>query len=622
MWSDNETSRDLIGFKVHADLIQEVVTDELLLPVTLGVFADWGNGKTSIMQMLTAQLSEIPDVAVIYFDAWLFEGYDDAKSALLSTILTQLSEHKNFPVELKSTAGKLMKKVNKMRVLKMGWDNVALPAILAYATGGATAVPSLLGLLGSLAGVGKGSGESNSKESIFSSESLNEDKPDDGIDPDVRTFRAEFGQLLKDSKFRSLVVMIDDLDRCSPERIVENLEAIKLFLNVKGSAFVIGADLRIVSHAISVRYGKTIAAANDGSQELDFSHQQIVRDYVEKLIQIPYHLPRLSPAEIETYMTLLFSERYLDEATFATCLDACDTLRRKNRFSSFGLAAVQTAVGPSKITDDLRTALNFVAGGASLITENLKGNPRQVKRFLNAFILRQKLAKVAQLRTCKDDVLLKLMLLEYANSPRFRELAKWQEEQQGRPEELRILENDGEETPNGWDGPKLKRWANMAPLLSGVDLSDYFWLARDKLGSSISGLSLIPPAVRAALEALLSSVGRKTAATLLAALEPDEIELLVDQIRKQLQRDSANSEGYNAFIECVTHLPQSLNTMIETFSILPPRDLPGWLPGKLELLRKNPAISDSEIIANFIEGLKNTVGTKAAIGGSIKRTRK
>ncbi len=622
VWSDNETSRDLIGFKVHADLIQEVVTDQLLLPVTLGVFADWGNGKTSIMQMLSAQLSEAPDVAVIYFDAWLFEGYDDAKSALLSAILTQLSEHKNFPADLKSRAGKLIKKVNKMRVLKMGWDNVALPAIMAYATGGATAVPSLLGLLGSLAGGCKSSGESDSKESIFSLESINEAKPGDDIDPDVRTFRAEFGQLLKDSKFKSLVVMIDDLDRCSPERIVENLEAIKLFLNVKGSAFVIGADLRIVSHAISVRYGKIIAAANDGSQELDFSHQQIVRDYVEKLIQIPYHLPRLSPAEIETYMTLLFSERLLDEASFTLCLDACNALRRKNRFSSFGLAAVQTAVGSSKIADELRTALNFVAGGASLITENLKGNPRQVKRFLNAFILRQKLAKVAQLETCKDDVLLKLMLLEYANSPRFRELAKWQEEQQGRPDELKLLESDGDETPNGWEGPKLKRWANMAPLLSGVDLSDYFWLARDKLGSSISGLSLIPPTIRMALEALLSPVGRKTAATLLTTLEPDEIEILADQLRKQLQRDSANTEGYNAFLECATHLPQSLNTMIEAFSILPPKDLPGWLPGKLELLRKKATTPNAEAIATFIENLKTTPGTKASTGGSIKRTTK
>jgi hypothetical protein len=56
MWSDNETSNDLIGFQVHADLVRSVVTDDKMLPVTIGVFGDWGGGKTSIMKMLQRDL--------------------------------------------------------------------------------------------------------------------------------------------------------------------------------------------------------------------------------------------------------------------------------------------------------------------------------------------------------------------------------------------------------------------------------------------------------------------------------------------------------------------------------------------------------------------------------------
>lgn len=70
---------------------------------------------------------------------------------------------------------------------------------------------------------------------------------------EVKDFREKFGELLRDSKFKSLVVLIDDLDRCSPDRIVENLEAIRLFLNVDKTAFIIGADPRIVRHGIAVR---------------------------------------------------------------------------------------------------------------------------------------------------------------------------------------------------------------------------------------------------------------------------------------------------------------------------------------------------------------------------------
>ena len=129
MWSDNETIDDLIGFRVHAELLREVVCDDSLLPVTIGVFGDWGSGKTSIMKMLEKELEKDERIAVVYFDAWLFEGYDDAKSALISSILKQLAKHKRFPPALKEKAAKLIGRVNWMRLLKMGWDNVALPAV-------------------------------------------------------------------------------------------------------------------------------------------------------------------------------------------------------------------------------------------------------------------------------------------------------------------------------------------------------------------------------------------------------------------------------------------------------------------------------------------------------------
>jgi predicted KAP-like P-loop ATPase len=74
MWSDNDTVEDLIGFRVHAELIQDVVEDDTILPVTIGVFGDWGSGKTSIMKMLQAELAKNEEVAVVYFDAWLGGG--------------------------------------------------------------------------------------------------------------------------------------------------------------------------------------------------------------------------------------------------------------------------------------------------------------------------------------------------------------------------------------------------------------------------------------------------------------------------------------------------------------------------------------------------------------------
>jgi len=536
MWSDNDTIEDLIGFRVHAELIRDVVGDDTVLPVTIGVFGDWGSGKTSIMKMLQADLAKNEQVAVVYFDAWLFEGYDDAKSALISSILKQLMENKRFPAELKDKAIKLIKRVNWMRLMKMGWDNVALPAVLAYATGGATAVPAVVA--GIKAVFGKA--EDNPLNSENAGKILREAEEDEITE--VKDFRDKFGELLRDSKFKSLVVMIDDLDRCSPDRIVENLEAIRLFLNVDKTAFIIGADPRIVRHGIAVRYHQALDAARTSpafGENPTESAEQLVRDYVEKLIQVPYQLPRLSPAEIETYLSLLFAKRDLPSEDFKACLADCEKLRASNRFGPFGLSDIQQALGSKPLPAVLKEALSFTAGAAHL------RNPRQVKRFLNAFVLRRKLAKVAKMDSMRDDVLLKLMLLEYSNETRFRELARWHEEQDETPKQIHDMEA-GKDWPKEWgEKDSLRRWVSMEPKLSSVDLSEYLWLVRDRLASSQIGLSLTPPVVKASYSALLSESGRKNAGSLLKGLRETEVDGLTDLLSKALQRDPKNAEAYN-----------------------------------------------------------------------------
>jgi KAP family P-loop domain len=586
MWSDNDTTEDLIGFRVHAELIRDVVGDDTVLPVTIGVFGDWGSGKTSIMKMLQAELTKNDQVAVVYFDAWLFEGYDDAKSALISSILKQLMENKRFPAELKDKATKLIKRVNWMRLMKMGWDNVALPAVLAYATGGATAVPAVVTGLKALFG----KTEENPLKSEEAEKVLKE--PEENEITEVKDFRDKFDELLRDSKFKSLVVLIDDLDRCSPDRIVENLEAIRLFLNVDKTAFIIGADPRIVRHGIAVRYHQALDAARTSpafGENPTEAAEQLVRDYVEKLIQVPYHLPRLSPAEIETYLSLLFAKRDLSAEDFKVCLADCEKLRAANRFGPFGLSDIQEALGSKPLPPVLKEALSFTAGAAHLITENLKGNPRQVKRFLNAFVLRRKLAKVAKMDTMRDDVLLKLMLLEYSNETRFRELARWHEEQDETPKQIHDMETD-KQWPKEWgEKDSLRRWVGMEPKLSPLDLSEYFWLVRDRLASSQIGLSLTPPAVKASYDALLSESGRKNVGGLLKGLREAEVDALTNLLSKALQRDSKNTEAYNAFLKVAETIPSTMDVFGTLIKNLPSDNLPGWLSGKLELLSKHNA---------------------------------
>ena len=68
MWSDKETTEDLLGYIVHASLIKNVVTNEKNLPITVGLYGDWGSGKSSILRILEQQLKEDNDTVVVYFD--------------------------------------------------------------------------------------------------------------------------------------------------------------------------------------------------------------------------------------------------------------------------------------------------------------------------------------------------------------------------------------------------------------------------------------------------------------------------------------------------------------------------------------------------------------------------
>ncbi len=47
MWSDKETSKDLLGYTVHAELLKGVVTNDKNLPITVGLYGDWGAGKST-----------------------------------------------------------------------------------------------------------------------------------------------------------------------------------------------------------------------------------------------------------------------------------------------------------------------------------------------------------------------------------------------------------------------------------------------------------------------------------------------------------------------------------------------------------------------------------------------
>lgn len=638
MWSDNETSEDLLGFQVHADLLIDVIEDDTVLPVTIGVFGDWGSGKSSILKIVQEKFKDNDDseknaeTLCIYFNGWTFEGYDDAKAALLGFILKELEGNKKLSKEVtdivNSKAKKLWKSINWMRGAGMVLKNVALPAVSAYFTGGLSLTPYIWEKLEEwrIDAPEKLMEKLASEEGQEVLQSLMKEHKDgkSNINP-VSEFRADFAELLEATNFRRLVVIIDDLDRCEPERIIENLEAIKLFVNVPKTAFVIGADPRIVKHAIEHKYGKSKSVQEDNSR--------IVKDYLEKLIQIPYSLPKLSEPEVETYISMLICKREIGSEKFKKILQDFQQFRIKDKYSAYGLANMEAQLD---ITDFEKVKSNVISIPAlvPLITQSLYGNPRQIKRFLNTYILRQRLSNVAKLEDFNSSILAKLMLLEYAEIRLFRQLFDWQLHQDGKPKQLSKLEEicENEKVKNKaqeidkieelreWSKERIIKWIRVEPKLTELDLRDYFWISRDNITASIAASSLISPIVKLLFKDLNREMPKGTRKEILKArfepLTPLERDSLLGLISNNLKKNPSEKFGFDLLNQMVEEgIDNVASYYIETLNFINKNKLDPAVGVSLKAFKNHPVLGD------FLDSYFSDNKTKASKAYNLK-TRK
>ena len=524
---------------------------------------------------------------------------------------------------------------------KVAVKTVGVPLAIAAMTGGIGAVPVAAAAVGSAVvnnALGK-KPEGDDKESPEINWSglieADAEKPDV---MSVRKFREEFEKMLAKTGISALIVLIDDLDRCLPERLIETLEAIKLFVAVPKTAFVIGADPRIVRHAIATRYVKRQLEHSAESADVRREEEGLVQDYLEKLIQVPYQLPRLSPSEIETYVNLLACEKLLDAKLVPAVLAAWRSTRAQNVYAPFTAEAIQKALpAGTQLPPRLKEQLDWSNAVATVITEGLKGNPRQVKRMLNAMSLRKELAAIAKI-SIKEEILAKLMVLEYSNLPLFQELNQWQAAEKGVPSRLKALETEAlkeedvseaappEDGLSRWRTPSMLSWLRMRPPLSGADLRDYFWLARDRTGSTLAGVTMVPPNVQLALRKLLSdNDGEKALGAKLAqGLSALELPMLLDLLKQEAEHHPDRLAPVGALHKlAIQKIAGAGAKLIETARSIPTASLLASVPHNIaELGQNEPQLRDSAVAALKEIAAQNTTKAGKAASKALESMQK
>ncbi|MFA7485615.1 MAG: P-loop NTPase fold protein, partial [Phycisphaerae bacterium] len=229
---------DILGLRPFADVIAGAALGTKG-PFTIGLYADWGEGKTSVLR-LAKELVEKNDekIVTVWFNAWQYGKEQHPLIPLVSTIAQAVNKKlkSNTKIESKLKSG-LSKMSRALRAIAYG-----------FSATGKVSVP----------GFGELEAGFVAKEMIDRYDQLQ--KGDDPLIEKTLYYNA-FEMLESLSKQAEneietpkIAVFIDDLDRCNPPEAIKLLESIKLVLCQKGFIFTLALDRRILQGFLKYRF--------------------------------------------------------------------------------------------------------------------------------------------------------------------------------------------------------------------------------------------------------------------------------------------------------------------------------------------------------------------------------
>jgi len=618
MWNDVETTQDLLNFKVIADTAARMIKDGNGEPVSIGVSGSWGAGKSSLVQMIGESLKSLDggkNYIFVNFNAWLYQGYDDARMALLQKVADKILEESKSRATCIDKAKEFIKRINWLRAVKL-----MSPVATGIITGGVVAGP-VGSFIGAVGGLFSQSGMPSQDELTKVKESYNQVAPDlqkllnekeeKSVPKEIEALRSLFEELLKELNL-TLIVLVDDLDRCLPNTAISTLEAMRLLLFMPQTAFIIAADEQMIRNAVRSHFG-----------DIDLS-DELVTSYFDKLIQIPLRVPRLGTNEVKGYLILLLADLaqrrgHITQEEQALGHDSIVSAIRKSWAGGLTKKNIEGAYGDAAPKLALQIDLADQLANIMATSKHIAGNPRLIKRFLNNLIIRESVAQAQEMSVSFEE-LVKLQLFERcAPSDAFEYLAKQVgESDDGKPNFLQELEDkiakaeDYTIPHDSWKDPFIAEWLKLSPPLADIDLRPLLYLSRDK-SISLASFDELSPEGRELLAALCEARG---------FLQPlvNNIKQIgaaeAEKILTRMKRRARNQQWDSAVIAQALHIPKAFPELATSFTAMlyeiPATKRPAALIP--QLLSENWA---KELLASWEQDEKSPTPVKNAI--KIKR---
>jgi len=645
--SDNETKVDFLSNEAIATTIIDILLEHPERPVTVGVHGDWGAGKSSILEMIEAGLEGHEKTLCLKFNGWRFQGFEDAKIALLEGIVAALAEKRPALTKATDKVKSIIRRIDWFKVMK------SVGGLALSVTTGIPPIDQIQTALAALDAMVRDPNKRPSQDQVDAAldNAFSLLKPDTSknVPEEIDEFRKAFDELLEKSGITRLVVLIDDLDRCLPETAIETLEAIRLFVFTKRTAFVVAADEAMIEYAVRKHFPDL--PNSTGSQTY-------ARNYLEKLIQIPFRIPPLGVTETHIYISLLLIGAEIEENDpdfNKLIISARERLKQPWLGQTIDSVLVRETLGDKAA--NAASALNLSDQIGPILANGTKGNPRQIKRFLNALMLRK---RTADARGFGDKitlrVLAKLMLAEQYMPIFFEEIASkavvspngiFEElsnletvvaasesnpEREKKPSRVQITKNarkdtsvpgrGGEESEcvfaDKWkDDPHVVEWIKIEPLLGTTDLRPYLFVTRDRKNyfETLTVLGPVAILVESLLGPKISVQGKEPEIKLLTFTEATSI---FEQIRRRIiendefKTQPAGIEGLSVLVKAHPDLQVHLLDFLES---LPDEKLGPWVVSGWSEVIKEPGMSDRymKLLQRWSSGVN--VGLQTAANG-------
>lgn len=465
---DNYSDIDVLFCQPFVDIIKSIVMNKGSESLTIGIFGLKISFKSMFLNLLKKDVPKNSDkVVYIEVNAWMFEDYENAKVALMKPIIKELGsdEHKFLFEPIADQINNLAKAIDSFKT-------VTAPVIVNVMNEKNTYAEA-----SSLAASALEQFKSDTKDDTFNCHM-----------EDIGKFKKDFEAVLEASGVDNVVILLDDLDRCQPKRIVETMEAIELFLSVKHTTFLILADRHVIDSAIKTKYSQKSSIRKFPPN-----------GYLEKSIDIPIYIPALSAKDIENYLLLLVARASLKKTCFRKILAQIaqkKLLLRESAITLKELREMNGAFHDQYVTseEDFNKDTLIFAEISPIIAAKFNGSPRQAKRFTDLYFVKKNIAKMLYDDKLDTQVLAKLLALNAIKPNLFKELNKWNKKLSLENNEFqkmfgyvnngRLLRSNGNEE---WRTPEMLKWLESNPREIGkLDLSNYFYILREYLESNLN----------------------------------------------------------------------------------------------------------------------------------------